>query len=80
MIREFILQLKRGAVAPSYFREKYGVSVGERFEPQLSSLEQSGYLGERGADRIALTREGLLRVDALLHRFFLPEHSGVRYT
>ena len=27
-----------------------------------------------------LTREGLLRVDALLPRFFLPQHSGIRYT
>jgi hypothetical protein len=29
---------------------------------------------------VALTREGLLRVDALLKRFFLPEHAGIRYT
>ena len=27
-----------------------------------------------------LTREGLLRVDSLLPRFFEPEHRGIRYT
>ena len=80
MIREFILQLKRGAVAPSYFREKYGVDVLDRFRPQLASLEESGHLSDRSPNRIALTRHGLLRVDMLLHRFFLPEHSGIRYT
>jgi oxygen-independent coproporphyrinogen III oxidase len=31
-------------------------------------------------DRIALTREGLLRADGLLPAFFEPEHQGVRYT
>ena len=30
--------------------------------------------------RIALTRDGLLRVDVLLPRFFLPQHAGIRYT
>jgi oxygen-independent coproporphyrinogen-3 oxidase len=29
---------------------------------------------------VRLTREGLLRVDALLPRFFKPEHRGRRYT
>jgi len=44
------------------------------------SIARDGFLASRSADRIALTREGLLRVDSLLHRFFLPEHRGVRYT
>ena len=39
-----------------------------------------GYLAEAGPDRVALTREGLMRVDVLLPRFFLPEHAGIRYT
>jgi hypothetical protein len=29
---------------------------------------------------VALTRENLLRVDALLPRFFHREHVGIRYT
>jgi oxygen-independent coproporphyrinogen-3 oxidase len=80
LIREFILQMKRGAVRLAYFEEKYGADPLVRFKPELESLQSSGYLAELSPDRIALTREGLMRVDSLLHRFFLPEHSGIRYT
>ena len=80
LIREFILQMKRGAVRPAYFEEKYGADPLVRFEPQLESLQSAGYLAELSPDRIALTREGLMRVDSLLHQFFLPEHTGIRYT
>lgn len=80
LIREFILQLKRGAVRPSYFAEKYGVDPTARFATELGSLQDEGFLAERSAERVALTREGLMRVDSLLHRFFLPEHRGIRYT
>ncbi|MEX1126961.1 MAG: coproporphyrinogen-III oxidase family protein [Vicinamibacterales bacterium] len=80
LIREFVLQLKRGSVRPAYFEEKYGVRPLERFAPQLASLQAEGFLAELTPERIALTREGLMRVDTLLHRFFLPEHTGIRYT
>jgi oxygen-independent coproporphyrinogen-3 oxidase len=80
MIREFVLQLKRGWVRPAHFREKYGVDVGQRFAPALASLDEEGWIALDTRERIALTREGLLRVDVLLPRFFLPEHTGIRYT
>ena len=80
LIREVILQLKRGTIRPDYFQRKFGADVRERFAPVWQSIQREGYLAAAGADRIALTREGLLRVDMLLHRFFLPEHRGVRYT
>jgi oxygen-independent coproporphyrinogen-3 oxidase len=80
LIRETILQLKRGAIRPSYFAAKFGVDVRERFAPVWRSIAADGYLAAESDDRVALTREGLLRVDMLLHRFFLPEHQGVRYT
>lgn len=80
LIREFVLQLKRGSVRPGYFEEKYGTRPLERFSPQLASLQSAGFLAELTPQRIALTREGLMRVDSLLHRFFLPEHRGIRYT
>ena len=51
-----------------------------RFGGALNSLRDDGYLADATADRIALTREGLMRVDVLLPRFFLPEHAGIRYT
>ncbi len=80
MIREFVLQLKRGSVRPAYFKDKYGVNVLQRFRDQLASLESAGYLSSAGDDLIAITRNALLRVDVLLPRFFLPQHTGIRYT
>jgi oxygen-independent coproporphyrinogen-3 oxidase len=80
LIREFVLQLKRGSNRPSYFADKYGVDVLQRFSEAIKSLHADGYLAEANPDRIALTRDALLRVDVLLPRFFLPEHAGIRYT
>jgi oxygen-independent coproporphyrinogen-3 oxidase len=80
MIREFVLQLKRGQLQPDYFRDKYSVDVLSRFREPLASLEQGGFLERADAETIALTRDGLLRVDVLLPRFFLPQHTGIRYT
>jgi oxygen-independent coproporphyrinogen-3 oxidase len=80
MIREFVLQLKRGALAPDYFTRKYGVNVLDRFADGLGSLQSAGYLARADRDAVALTRDGLLRVDVLLPRFFLPQHTGIRYT
>jgi oxygen-independent coproporphyrinogen-3 oxidase len=80
LIRELVLQLKRGSVRPDYFREKYGVDVRRRFAEPLESLAADGYLAASDEDRVALSREGLLRADSLLRRFFLPEHAGIRYT
>jgi oxygen-independent coproporphyrinogen-3 oxidase len=79
-IREFILQLKLGSIAPAYFRDKYHVNVLDRFRDQLDSLKSEGYLQTATDKAVALTREGLLRVDGLLPRFFLPQHAGIRYT
>ena len=80
MRRELVLQLKLGRLTPSYFQHKYGVDILRHFEPQWASLRAERYLTEAGPERIALSREGLLRVDALLPRFFLPQHVNIRYT
>jgi oxygen-independent coproporphyrinogen III oxidase len=80
MIREFILQLKLGSLRPAFFQQKYGVDVLARFREPLASLESEGFLKGATPEAIALTRAGLLRVDALLPRFFLPGHLGRRYT
>jgi oxygen-independent coproporphyrinogen-3 oxidase len=80
LIREFILQLKLGSLRPAYFRDKYKVNVLERFHDGLESIRAEGYLGEADEQAISLTRQGLLRVDSLLPRFFLPAHAGIRYT
>jgi oxygen-independent coproporphyrinogen-3 oxidase len=78
-IREFVLQLKLGALRPSYFTGKYGVDPLSRFRPQLDALASEGALTRNG-DRVTLSRDALLRVDSLLPRFFKPEHTRVRYT
>lgn len=80
LIRELVLQLKLGSIRPSYFREKYDVDVLERFRSQFDSLVGQGYLEPPTDDMVKLTRPGLLRVDVLLRRFFLAEHSEIRYT
>lgn len=80
LIRELILQLKLGAIKPAYFQNKYGVAVLDRFAEQWSALKTGGYLAQAAPDGVALTRAGLLSVDSLLPRFFLPEHRGLRYT
>jgi oxygen-independent coproporphyrinogen-3 oxidase len=80
LIRELVLQLKRGSIRPGYFKDKYGVDVRQRFEQPLAALAAEGYLKASDEEVVALTREGLLRVDVLLRRFFLPEHTGIRYT
>ncbi|HEX5000665.1 MAG TPA: coproporphyrinogen-III oxidase family protein [Terriglobia bacterium] len=80
MIREFVLQLKRGSVRPDYFLRKYRVNVLERFRAQFDDLQSRGYLAAATDEIVALTRDGLLRVDVLLHGFFLPQHNNIRYT
>jgi oxygen-independent coproporphyrinogen III oxidase len=80
IIRELVLQLKRGWIRPTYFRDKYAVDVLERFREPVASLAAEGYLAEVTPERLSLTRQGLLRADVLVRRFFLPQHAAVRYT
>jgi oxygen-independent coproporphyrinogen-3 oxidase len=80
LIRELVLQLKKGSIRPAYFADKYGVDVIQRFDAALASLRQDGYLARADQEAVGLTREGLMRVDTLLRRFFLPQHQSIRYT
>ena len=79
LIRETILQFKLGYLRPSYFLDKFGVDIRERFATAFANLDKAGYLAETG-ETIRLTRDGLLQVDRLLTEFFLPQHLGQRYT
>lgn len=79
LIRELILLLKRGFLDAAYFRDKFGQDIQQRWKDVWDDLVAQGY-ATRQADRIELTRAGLLRVDSLLPAFFEPEHRGVRYT
>jgi oxygen-independent coproporphyrinogen-3 oxidase len=79
LIRELILQLKRGYLDASYFRGKFGVEILDEWADTWRQYTSEGWLAVEG-DRVQLTRQGLLRADALLPAFFEPEHRGVRYT
>lgn len=79
MVREFVLQLKLGGAERGYFIDKFGVDINERFRAPVAELVARGWLsvGEAG---VAVTTNGILRVDRMLQHFYLPEHQGVRYS
>ncbi len=56
--------MKLGSLDLGYFREKFQRDVKNEFQPAFDQLERKGYLHWEG-DRAVLTREALLRVDAL---------------
>jgi oxygen-independent coproporphyrinogen III oxidase len=79
LIRELILQLKLGRVSASYFSEKFSVDVMQRFDAQFTELKRRGLMSEQGG-WLVLSREALLKIDVILHAFFLPQHQNARYT
>ena len=79
LIREMILQLKRGFLDTNYFRDKFHVDVRANWSETWSAYRDRGFV-EEADDRILLTRSGLLRVDELLWAFFEPQFRDVRYT
>jgi len=78
--RELVLQMKLGRLRPAYFTDKYQVDILREFAAPFESLRREGYLTQADADAVILSRQGLLRVDSLLPRFFRPEHTNIRYT
>ncbi len=79
LIRELILQLKRGYLEPAYFRRKFGEDIMEIWRDEFAAHAAHGMLTIT-PERIELTRAGLLRADGLLPVFFEPELRQVRYT
>jgi oxygen-independent coproporphyrinogen-3 oxidase len=79
LVREMILQLKKGWLDLAYFRDKFGVDIALHWQDEWRDHQAQGFV-EIGDDRIELTRAGLLQVDSLLPAFFEREHQGVRYT
>ena len=56
------------------------MDILQRFRDHLTALVVEGYVAEASEEVVSLTRRGLLCVDVLLPRFFLPQHVGIRYT
>ena len=79
LIREMILQLKRGFLDRDYFQRKFSVDIADHWSPQWQQLMAEG-MAEIDSRQIRLSREGLLRVDGLLPAFFEPQFQGARYT
>src|SRR5262245_45209789 len=79
LVREMILQLKKGYLDGTYFRRKFGVEILDEWRDEWLAHQGDGMLTING-DRVELSREGLLHADALLPAFFEPEYRGVRYT
>ena len=77
-IREFILQWKLGSVKPSYFLEKFGVDIESKYRAEFAGWLDQGIV-EKHSDAWVLSRDALLRVDSLLHQFFLPQHKDAKY-
>jgi coproporphyrinogen III oxidase-like Fe-S oxidoreductase len=81
LVRELVLQLKKGYLRIDYFRDKFGVEIVEHWQEVWRDYEAEGLANHvPHRDRIELTRHGLLQVDSLLPAFFEAEHQGVRYT
>ena len=79
LIREMILQLKKGHLEITYFRDKFNVDIVAHWQDEWNAHAENGML-EINNDGIQLTRKGLLQVDSLLPVFFETDHQGVRYT
>ena len=79
LTREVVLQLKLGAIDAAYFRAKYDIDIIEHFQAPLIGLRTEGLLAFTAA-AIALTDEGLLRVDQLLPDFYDSKFRNARYT
>jgi oxygen-independent coproporphyrinogen-3 oxidase len=85
LIREMILQLKRGYLDVPYFQVKHAVNIFDHWQTEWEELVGEEFVeldrDENGDVRqIRLTMDGLLRVDGLLPRFFEEQLRGVRYT
>jgi oxygen-independent coproporphyrinogen-3 oxidase len=78
LVREMILQLKTGSLDTAYFRHKFGIEILDEFAEGFDQLAQRGHATVT-AERVELTRSGLLQVDRLLPVFFDPAYRGSRY-
>ncbi len=79
LVREFILQLKLGEVPIAPFRQRFGVDLANEFAGPRRACAAEGWLTVSG-EAMRLTRQGLLRVDRLLPRFYDSRFQGVRYS
>ena len=76
MIRELVLQLKLARSGRRTSARSIASTSSDEFREPARLAGCGGYLETATPDVVALTRQGLLRVDTLLPRFFRPEHGA----
>ncbi|MDA1272508.1 MAG: coproporphyrinogen-III oxidase family protein [Verrucomicrobia bacterium] len=74
-VREFVLRLKSGRILFESIRKTHMDPLDHFAEP-LRALENEGFL-KISDSNVSLTREGLVRIDRLLPRFFAPEFRSL---
>jgi oxygen-independent coproporphyrinogen III oxidase len=79
LIREVVLQVKKGWLDTAYFQAKFGVDIRTEFAEAFAELERLGFLTYK-PDGVALNVDGLLQIDRYLPVFFEPENRNTRYT
>jgi len=75
LIRQLVLGLKRGRLDTTRLTRLFGIDPLVAWAPQWQSLAEEGCIDSLGPP-VVLSRRGLLRVDALLPRFFEPLVDG----
>ena len=71
LIRELVLGLKKGSVDTVRLRTKFGIDPLIEWSEIWSELCEKGFLKPiENSNSPTLTRQGLLQVDSLLHKFF----------
>jgi len=78
LIRELVLQLKKGSLEAAYFRNKFGADIAAEFAAPFAKLEAGGWL-TRTESGFALTQAGFLQIDRHLPAFFDEQYRGQRY-
>jgi len=69
LIRELILQLKRGYLEVDYFQEKFDVNILEKWKTEFAQHATDEMLTLNDS-KVELTRKGYMHADALLPVFF----------
>jgi len=71
LVRELVLQLKRGRLDAARLRDKFGIDPLAEWSDVWQTMRGEGHLEQIEPEPV-LSRQGLLRIDSLLPAFFDP--------
>lgn len=78
LIREMVLQLKKGRIEVGYFQNKFGVNIISEFASGFKQLQDEDLI-RVSQTGVEVTSDGLLQIDRHLPTFFDPEYRNSRY-